>query len=196
MLCSICKVNPRHKGKRCKACVAAVALAQRRNSKGLCAKCTVNTRTATSSYCIACLCLKNQEYKQAHQDSPCTQCGIGVRIKQSVYCAACTKIRRQKAPEAQILIRAKKNAKAFGREFTLELMDIVIPSQCPVLGMPLVLSHKHVKDDSPSLDRLDSTKGYIKGNVWVISQRANRIKNDATLDELRKLVQALERKMK
>lgn len=118
---------------------------------------------------------------------------VGVRIRQSIYCAACTKIKRQKAPEAHALFRAKKQAKALGYDFNLELSDIVFPTHCPVLGMPLVLSDKHVKDDSPSLDRIDSTKGYVKGNVWVISQRANRIKNDSTLDELRLLVLALEK---
>ncbi len=46
--------------------------------------------------------------------------------------------------------------------------------------------------ESPSLDRIDSTKGYTKGNIWVISNRANTLKNDATLSELKLLVERLE----
>jgi hypothetical protein len=38
--------------------------------------------------------------------------------------------------------------------------------------------------ESPTLDRIDNSKGYIVGNVWVISMRANRLKSDATVDEL------------
>ena len=39
---------------------------------------------------------------------------------------------------------------------------------------------------TPSLDRIDPTKGYIKGNVWVITKRANTMKNSATREELLK----------
>ena len=37
---------------------------------------------------------------------------------------------------------------------------------------------------SPSIDRIDSTKGYTKDNIQIISWRANRIKNDSTPEEL------------
>ncbi len=46
---------------------------------------------------------------------------------------------------------------------------------------------------TPSLDRIDSSLGYVKGNVWVISWRANHIKTDASLEELKQLVAGLER---
>jgi hypothetical protein len=70
---------------------------------------------------------------------------------------------------------AKSRAKAKGRDFNIEVTDISIPSVCPVLNIPM---------DSPSLDRIDSSKGYVKGNVRVISVRANMLKNDATIEEL------------
>ena len=47
------------------------------------------------------------------------------------------------------------------------------------------------REDSPSLDRLDSSLGYTPENVWWISYRANRLKNDSTLEELEKLVKAI-----
>lgn len=43
---------------------------------------------------------------------------------------------------------------------------------------------------------IDSSKGYIKGNVWVVSKRANTIKNNATLEELELLVANLRNKIK
>jgi len=77
-------------------------------------------------------------------------------------------------------------------EFTIAKSDIVIPEYCPVLGIKLERGHKGFHESAPTLDRIDSTKGYIQGNVAVISFRANRMKGNATLDELKHLVAWLE----
>ena len=106
---------------------------------------------------------------------------------------------RYKNPEKQILHQAKIRAKAKGVEFSLSEKDIIIPKVCPVLGINIVLPKDRTEKifgfcpDSPSLDRIDNTLGYVPGNVWVISMRANKIKGDATLDELIRLVQALQK---
>lgn len=47
---------------------------------------------------------------------------------------------------------------------------------------------------SPSLDRIDSSKGYVKGNVRVISARANMLKNNATVEELTLVLKDLKRR--
>ena len=89
--------------------------------------------------------------------------------------------------------RAKYRAKQKGLEFTIEQDDITIPETCPLLGIPLICHRGKgsQQGNSPSLDRIDPTKGYIKGNVWVISNRANTLKNDASLQELELLVENL-----
>jgi|688.fasta_scaffold192409_5 hypothetical protein len=89
--------------------------------------------------------------------------------------------------------RAKYRAKQKGLDFTIEQKDIIIPDKCPLLGIPLECHRGKgsQQGNSPSLDRIDPTKGYIKGNVWVISNRANTLKNDATLQELELLVENL-----
>lgn len=86
---------------------------------------------------------------------------------------------------------AKKRAKRLGIPFDLNLEDIVIPAKCPLLGIPLVLDHTTMCDDSPSLDKLIPSKGYVRGNILVISMRANRIKQDASIDELMLLTENL-----
>lgn len=58
---------------------------------------------------------------------------------------------------------------------------------CPVLGIPLFKGTGKLTDNSPTLDRIDSTGGYTKDNVLVVSARANRIKSDATIEELLKV---------
>jgi len=89
--------------------------------------------------------------------------------------------------------RAKYRAKQKGFDFTIEQEDITIPETCPLLGIELVCHRGGGRNqgNSPSLDRIDPTKGYIKGNVWVISNRANTLKNDATIQELELLVENL-----
>lgn len=79
---------------------------------------------------------------------------------------------------------AELRAKKKNIEFNIECSDIVVPDICPVLGIKIEVGEKVICDNSPTLDRIDISKGYIKGNIIVISNRANRLKNDATLNEI------------
>lgn len=94
-------------------------------------------------------------------------------------------------PEKTFWRRSKKRAKKLCLPFNIEISDIVIPNICPVLGIPLFILGEKCTDNNPSVDRIDNTKGYVKGNVWVISWRANKIKGDASLEELQMIVKAL-----
>lgn len=88
---------------------------------------------------------------------------------------------RKQFPEKHLVKAAKQRAKNKGWEFNLTYEDIVIPKYCPYLGLEL----KYLGgDSSPSLDRIDSNKGYVKGNVQVISTKANTMKNNASKEEL------------
>jgi len=81
----------------------------------------------------------------------------------------------------------KKRAKKNGIEFNLDVCDIpMIPEYCPILGIKIIANKLSGPiDSSPSLDRINPKIGYIKGNIRIISNRANRIKADATLEELK-----------
>lgn len=86
-----------------------------------------------------------------------------------------------------MLVSAKKRAAQRGIAFEISENDLVIPEICPVLGIPIVIqSGRH--DGAPSIDRIDNSLGYIKGNVRIISYRANAIKRDMTLEEAQLLV--------
>lgn len=92
-------------------------------------------------------------------------------------------------PEQKMLYRARDRATAKGLEFDLTISDIRIPLVCPILGIPLEVSHNTItSSNSPSLDRIDNSKGYIRGNIIVISWRANRLKGDGTLEEITKIL--------
>jgi len=92
--------------------------------------------------------------------------------------------------EHYILHSAKYNARKKGKEFTISLEDIIIPEYCPILGIKLDLKAKR-SYDSPSIDRINPKLGYIKGNVQIISWRANLIKSDMTIEECEKLLEHL-----
>ncbi len=94
--------------------------------------------------------------------------------------------------ERRLLASAKARAKELGREFTISLEDVQIPDRCPVLGIPIKRKAAgRVDPASASLDRIDNSKGYVKGNVRVISHRANSLKRDMTLEEARLIYEDL-----
>lgn len=83
-------------------------------------------------------------------------------------------------------------AKQRGHEFDLEQADLVYPEYCPALGIKLSYARRGdgrlgPAPDSPSVDRIDTAKGYIKGNVVVVSQLANSIKTSATPEQIMKV---------
>lgn len=94
------------------------------------------------------------------------------------------KKRRLLNPKHWLWAAAKFRAKKKKLEFTITEDDFEIPELCPLLEIPMCKNPEQACDNSYSLDRIDSSKGYVPGNVWVISNRANRIKGDATLEEL------------
>jgi hypothetical protein len=97
---------------------------------------------------------------------------------------------------AALMVRAKRRrAKQDGIEFSITAKDISVPKYCPVLGLELRMNIGGTgpADNSPSIDRKDPTRGYVPGNVQVISFRANTLKNNATIEELEKLVAFLKR---
>lgn len=87
-------------------------------------------------------------------------------------------------PWRKMFTHAKSRAKQIGVPFDLLPEDIEIPAVCPVLGIPLSRGTGKLHDGSPTLDRFVPEDGYVRGNIKVISHRANRIKNNATLLEL------------
>lgn len=118
----------------------------------------------------------------------CAKCGSAPKRKVgTAYCVECEaeyqreyrKAQKAKYPWKELLRGAKYRAKRDGLEYNLTPYDIDIPDVCPVLGIPMI---------KPTLDRVDSTKGYTPNNTRVISHRANYLKGDATLEELEALV--------
>lgn len=84
-----------------------------------------------------------------------------------------------------LLNNARKRASMYNLEYNLDIEDIILPEECPILKHKFERGKPGGSKYSYSLDRIDPTKGYIKGNVQVISRLANAMKNDATAEELK-----------
>lgn len=97
---------------------------------------------------------------------------------------------RKDRPLKYRVAMAQRRAKKTGIEFDITADDLVLPEVCPLLGITID-AHSESSDHWPSLDRLDNTKGYVRGNVLIISYRANRIKSDATAAELQLMARNL-----
>lgn len=91
--------------------------------------------------------------------------------------------------------RARNRSREEGVEFNIKPEDIEIPDLCPIRLIPMTRHRQKVEGDSYSLDRVDSSLGYVKGNVRVISFRANVAKNDLTIEEVERLLKYMKREI-
>lgn len=121
--------------------------------------------------CVKATCKKYKEYTPERKK----------------YCLNKGREYRKANPESVMLYMAKVRSKQLGHKFNITVEDIFIPKYCPVLGLKLEKQNHKSAPNSPSLDRVDNTKGYIKGNVRVISKKANELKRELTLKQLKSL---------
>jgi hypothetical protein len=138
---------------------------------------------------LCCDCGDEKDETAFLPKSPSKLRSSGTRRPVRYRCRACeTEYRRNHHHEEKYLLRASRlRARKLGVDFNLTLDDIIVPETCPLLEIPLSRGLEHLHDFSPTMDRIDPTRGYVRGNVMVISHRANRIKNNATLVELQTL---------
>ncbi len=127
--------------------------------------------------------------------------------KRFSVCNECEKTRfyarYRQNPIPQLIYNFKKRAKAKNVPFDLKPQDIREKLNnagkiCPVLGIKMQTSKLGSKsnDLAPSIDRIDPKKGYVKGNMIVVSMRANRIKTDASPEEIKKVAYFYEKLLK
>ena len=135
---------------------------------------------------------KTEFYKDAkRKDNLQIYCKTCTQVKASVYYKNNRdkeKTRKRKwvedNPVLSVWFRIKERAFRKNIDFNIEVSDLVIPDVCPVLKIKLERGKEGKQANSPSVDRIDNTKGYLKGNVQVISDLANSMKRDATPEQL------------
>jgi hypothetical protein len=101
--------------------------------------------------------------------------------------------------ESQMVYSAKTRARRKNIPLTIEAKDIFIPEACPICDTALKVSNGGVgsaSDSSPSLDRIDSRQGYHPRNIWVLCNRCNQQKNNATPAEMYRVADAVYAKIR
>lgn len=99
------------------------------------------------------------------------------------------------SPDSWIKVAVKHAKARAGRNsipFDLTADDIEVTTVCPVFGTIIEYGGGLHNPVGPSLDRLIPQLGYVKGNVRVISFRANTLKQDASIDEVRQILKYME----
>jgi hypothetical protein len=91
---------------------------------------------------------------------------------------------RLKNIKKNIIYSARMRAKEKNLEFSIAEEDIILIERCPIFDIPIFYGVGGVTDNSPSLDRIDNSKGYVKENVQVISKKGNTCKSSQTVEEL------------
>lgn len=136
------------------------------------------------------MCKNREGFYVTAEERECTKCGTVFpnRSKTVTLCGPCNSDRVKKTRKGTkgLWARARNRAKAKGIEFTISPQDIVVPNVCPYLGIPLKehSGSSGGKPDSPALDRVDNSLGYIPSNIQVISHLANQMKASASKEQL------------
>ncbi len=112
--------------------------------------------------------------------------------KTCLRCLSTVELHRARHPDMMWYRCVKYKAKKFKIPFDLEECDFDIPEKCPVFGIPL---DGRDREHEPSVDRIIPDKGYVKGNTKIISMKANRLKNNASIEDMLAIVRYLRRNL-
>lgn len=133
------------------------------------------------NFCKECLNIRYRESQRLRYHAQ-------TKTQKKKYLARNKECRKNWTTEEKVFRNLRSNYRKRGHVFELEFEDILpLPTHCPVLGIALKTNKKIAGEDSYSIDRINNTKGYVKGNIIVVSNRANKIKRDASVEELGKV---------
>lgn len=109
------------------------------------------------------------------------------------HCNAVSRKSNRKNHVSGMLTNARNRAKRKGIEFSLVKEDIIIPEKCPILKVPFIIGTKGNYDFTPTIDRIDNSKGYTKDNIQIITNKANTMKNSADFEMLKNFAEYIEK---
>lgn len=164
------------RGKNCRVCDAVLIVGEN------------TTEKRRSHYIHLCNKCKNtsESKRQKLKNETSEEWRLNVRRRTAKSKA---KIRKEhpRRSKAQLLYNsARKRATKKNLEFNIssKYLESIMPNECPIMKVTLLYERYDKHKYTASLDRIDSDKGYVKGNVQIISYIANLMKSNATKEEL------------
>lgn len=132
-------------------------------------------------------CRRVKHFRNFHKGNKKSLFGL------SNECRLCRKAKSKrewadKSAQKRLFAAARARASVRSIRFEIALDDVVLPDACPVFEVPFSSG-----EYAPSLDRFYPELGYVKGNIFVVSKRANTLKNNAQSWELRAVAKWMDR---
>lgn len=162
-------------------------MTQFKTSKKPCKKCGTSVRYASNSGCLQCSKDSNKSASaKKHREN------YYKKNKEIIHEKNRKKYRENERYAYAMVKRTEHRAMEKNLPFDLSVSDIVIPEFCPILNVKLEIAKGgENRDNSPSIDKIDPNAGYVKGNIQIISMKANRIKTNATISDIEKVLEYL-----
>lgn len=152
-------------------------------------------------YCYVC-----KEFKETSQFSPCKKAKL--RNGKSYVCKQCQALaqrqRREKQKDIDLLdftlkkrlYDAQNRAKSKNQYYDIDLEFLYQlwnqqEGKCALTGIPMTTTKHGRTNTNVSIDRIDSSKGYTKDNIWLICSAVNFMKSNLNLEEFKQYCQAV-----
>lgn len=157
-----------------------------------CPKGHMTYRYTAGGGCAECQAVRMKEkYEGGWRQDTTTRKQINARWNVSNKGMAAKQRWRERNPKrawcVHMLNGIRRRAAAKNVPCTLTVSELVelMPDKCPVFGVEFsFINNGKMTPDSPSVDRLIPSRGYVKDNVAIVSMKANAIKSAFTSDDV------------
>lgn len=142
----------------------------------------ISERMVKGGTCRECKKIVSENYRNNNREEYNEYCRIK---KKESYSPEKRKEEYRKNLQKELFYAAKTRAKNKKITFTITIEDVIIPLNCPVFEIPL--DHRD-RQHAPTLDRINNNLGYVPNNIKVISAKANRLKNNGSIEDFEKIL--------
>lgn len=164
---------------------------ERQKSAGKCVSCGLGIARPNKVQCDQCSTKNKTNSRKWKKSHPLAMRAAGRRYRDKYPEESLARNIQYKRDhfEVTLIAQARCRARKRGQPFSITVEDVHVPDVCPVLGVRLQRKGRDGRSapDFPTLDCLIPVRGYVPGNVFVISSRANRLKSNASWQDLQKV---------